>query len=236
MNPQVMLASVLAVVFIGFVAYRMKVRSLDNDLSTMPPLVDNSSLEEDLKDILAFVPMHEAKRIIEDYMKYDAQIGDTVTFIDDQKRFIAKEFEKMKEFEKLVRFLRENGLDVDGWQEKIRLFWKTSPRYKRFDPNIANGGLTVMINKILETVPMDELHELLRQKVKYSGSFRRFIHLLRSRDFRDFCDAVEENDVLHHHYFWAKEAGLEITFAIELFNELYTHLTESLTSVHPSRL
>lgn len=231
MNPQIMLVSVVAaasIVFFGFLAYRMRLQSNYPDLANVPPLEDNSSLDEDLKDILAFIPIGEVQRIIERYMKYDAQIGDTVSFVNDQKRFILREFQNMPEAHKLISFLRQNGLDVDSWQDKIRYFWKMSPRFIKYEPTLANGGLTVMINKILETIPMDELHELLRQKVKYSASFRRFLLALRSKDFREFCTALESNDVLHHHYFWAKEGGLEITFAIELFNELYVYLTQTL--------
>lgn len=228
-----MIASVMAVasvVFVGYMAFRIKLRSIEHDLANIPPLEDNSSLDEDLKDIMAFVPMGEVRRIIERYMKYDAQIGDTVSFVTDQKRFILRELKKMPGLISLIDFLRENGLDVDEIHDRIRYFWKTSPRFIKCDPSLANGGLTVMISNILETIPMDEMHELLRQKVKYSASFRRFLYALRSKDFREFCKVLEDNDVLHHHYFWAKEGGLEITFAIELFNELHVYLTQTLAS------
>ncbi|OAD59480.1 hypothetical protein WN48_08643, partial [Eufriesea mexicana] len=198
------------------------------DLPSLPPLEDTSSLDDDLKDILAFVPMKEVQGIVERYMKYDAQIADTVSFVNDQKRFILREFQAIPEASKLIDFLRQNGLRVDDWQERIRCFWKTSPRFVKYEPKMAAGGLSVMINKILDTMPLDELHELLRQKVKYSASFRRFLVVLKSKAFKDFCNAMEENDVLHHHYFWAKEGGLEVTFAIELFNELHAYLTQTL--------
>lgn len=233
MNPQIMIVTVMAaasVAFFGFLAYRIRARSNDIDLLSVPPLEDNSTLDEDLKDILAFVPMKEVQEIIKRYMQYDAQIGDTVSFVNDQQRFIMREFQKMPEAGKLIAFLRKNGLNVDSWQNKIQCFWKTSPRFVKYDPSVAAGGLTVMINKILGTMPLDELHELLRQKVRYSASFRRFLHALRSKDFQEFCNALETNDVLHHHYFWAKEGGLEITFAIELFNELYVYLTQTLVA------
>ncbi|XP_071878318.1 uncharacterized protein [Bombus fervidus] len=233
MNPQIIIVTMVAaasVAFFGFLAYRIRLRSNDPDLLSVLPLEDNSSLDEDLKDILAFVPIKEVQRIIERYMEYDPQIGDTVSFVNDQKRFILREFQNMPEANKLISFLRQNGLDVDSWQEKIRCFWKTSPRFIKYDPSMAAGGLTVMINKILESMPLDELHELLRQKVKYSASFRRFLYALRSKDYLEFCNAIETNDVLHHHYFWAKEGGLEITFAIELFNELHAYLTQALVA------
>ncbi|CAL7935490.1 unnamed protein product [Xylocopa violacea] len=231
MSPQIVMIGVVAaasVAFLGFLAYRVGSRWSDAELSLLPPLEDNSSLEDDLRDVLAFVPMKEVQQIVERYMQYDAQMGDTVSFVDDQKRFVLRELQKMPQARRLVEFLRSNGLDVESWQDRIHCFWKTAPRFVRHDPSVAAGGLTVMINKILETMPLDELHELLRQKVKYSASFRRFLCMLRSRDFREFCDALEKSDVLHHHYFWAKEGGLEITFAIELFNELYVYLTQTL--------
>lgn len=224
-----MIASAMAtasVALIGFLAYKIGFRSNDPLSSTL--LNDDSSLEEDLKDILAFVPFNEVNEIVEKYMKYDAQIGDTVSFVNDQKRFIVREFQRMPQLNKLIVSLRQDGLNVDSWYEKIRVFWRTSPRFVRNDPGIAKGGLTVMINTVLNAIPLDELHEFLLQKAKYSRSFRRFLQMLKSKDFGDFCKAVEDNAVLHHHYFWAKESGLEITFAIELFNELHGYFTQTL--------
>ncbi|XP_054012757.1 uncharacterized protein LOC128894787 [Hylaeus anthracinus] len=233
MNPQIMLMSVVATVsvaFIGFVAYRVGFRSNDPDFTNQLPLKDNSSLEEDLKDIMAFVPQDDVREIIHRYMKYDTQIGDTVSFINDQRRFISRELQSMPQVVRMVSFLQKLGLDVNFWEESVRSFWKTSPRFIRNDPQRATGGLTVMIDKILQTIPLDELHELLRQKYKYSGSFRRFLLFLRSKDFADLCNALEKNSVLHHHYFWAKESGLEVTFAIELLRDLYDYLTQSLVT------
>ncbi|CAK9802913.1 hypothetical protein ANTPLA_LOCUS3373 [Anthophora plagiata] len=231
MNPQIAMMSVVAAAsfgFFGFLAYRNRIRANVIELSSISPLQDNSSLNEDLKDILAFIPMTEVQEIIEKYMKYDAQIGDTVCFMNDQKRFIIRELQNMPQLIKLITFLKQDGLDVDLWQEKIIKYWKRLPRFIRYDPDIANGGLTVMIDKILRTIPLDELHEFLRVKVKYSSSFRRFLCALKSKDYLELCNALEESKVLHHHCFWAKESGLEITFAIELYNELYAYLTQTL--------
>ncbi|XP_076671975.1 protein G12 [Andrena cerasifolii] len=231
MNPQIMIMSMAAAVsmaFIGFLAYRIGIRSSDPDFAHLPPLLDNSSLDEDLKDIMGFVPLREVKQIIERYMKYDGQIGDTVSFVNDQKRFVLRELQNMPEVAKFLSFLRHNGLDVDHCRDKLRRFWKTSPKFIRNDPNLANGGLTVMINHILTAIPTAELHELLRQKIKYSGSFRRFLQMLKSKEFGELCNAIENSDVLHHHYFWAKESGLEVTFAIELWRNLHVYLAQTL--------
>ncbi|XP_043248483.1 uncharacterized protein LOC122395168 [Colletes gigas] len=233
MNSQIMLMSAMAtasVAFVGFLVYRVRFRSNDIDFMDQPPLKDNSSLEEDLRDILAFVPYEEVKEIIDRYMKYDNQIGDTVSFINDQKRFVVRELQNMPQMTRTINFFRRNGLDVDHWRENFRSFWKTSPRFIRNNPSLATGGLTVMVDKILRTIPLDELHELLRQKYKYSGSFRRFLQFLRSKDFVELCNEFEGNSVLHHHFFWAAEVGLEVTFAIDIFKEFHEYLTRSLVT------
>ncbi|XP_076171550.1 protein G12 [Ptiloglossa arizonensis] len=233
MNPQIVFVSAVAtasVALVGFLAYRVARRTHNPDFADQSPLKDNSSLEEDLKDILAFVPPDEVQEIFDRYMKYDTQIGDTVRFINDQKRFLVREAQNIPEMKHVIDCLRQMGLNVDQWQNKIHTFWKTSARFVRYDSNLAMGGLTMMIDDILQTIPLDELDELLRQKYKYSRSFRRFLQLLTSKDFGNLCIALEENNVFHHHYFWAKESGLEITFAIELLKDLYGYLTQSLVT------
>ncbi|XP_015438218.1 PREDICTED: uncharacterized protein LOC107193327 [Dufourea novaeangliae] len=231
MNPQIMIMSVVAfasVAFIGFLAYRLSHRIDDPDLLNQPPLKDHSSLEEDLRDVLAFVPHDEVFEIIKSYMKYDKQIGETVSFINDHKRFLLREMQNIPQMSRIILFLWQNGLDIHNWSEQIRTSWKMAPRFIRSDTNIAAGGLTVMLDKILHTAPLDELHELLRQKVKYSGSFRRFLLMLKSNDFDELCNALQENKVMHHHYFWAQESGLEVTLANELLKDLHVYLTQTL--------
>ncbi|KAG7187708.1 hypothetical protein KM043_016764 [Ampulex compressa] len=234
MNGSIAIAGVIAALsmaFAGFVAYRINSRTRlapDTVFSELSALRDDSSLEDDLKDILGFVPLKEVREIVEKYARHDPQIAETISFVNDQKRFIVREFYWMPEFARMVAFLRENHLDIDGWQERIRRSWKTLPRFVETDPRIASGGLTVMISRILETIPRDELDDMLREKVKYSASFHRFLQVLRSEDYARLCNAIENNAVLHQHFFWAKESGIEITFAVELLRNLYVYLTEEI--------
>ncbi|XP_031828132.1 protein G12 [Nomia melanderi] len=231
MNSQIMIMGMIAaasVAFVGFLMYRIGQSSEDSDLINQPPLKDNSSLNEDLWDILAFVPYKEVQDIVERYMKYDRQIGDTVSFVNDHKRFLLRELEDMPQASRMILFLSKNGLDVHYWSEKVRSYWKMAPRFVRSNGNMADGGLTVMIDKILRTIPLNELHELLRQKVKYSGSFRRLLLLLKSNDFEELCNEIGQNRMMNHHYFWAQEDGLEVTFAGELLMDLHAYLTQTL--------
>ncbi|XP_076286157.1 protein G12 [Lasioglossum baleicum] len=231
MNPQILIMSAFAaasVALISLLAYRMGHRSEEVDLMNQPPLKDNSSLDEDLWDILAFVPQNDIQEIVERYMKYDKQIGETVSFINDHKRFLIRELQNMPQVNRIILFLIKNGLDVDYWTEKLQIAWKMAPRYVRKNKDVATGGLTVMIDKILHTIPLHELNELLKQKVRYSGSFRRLLMMLKSNDFDDLCNSLRQNRMMHHHYFWAEESGLEVGFAGELLKDLHFYLTQTL--------
>ncbi|XP_078042706.1 protein G12 [Augochlora pura] len=231
MNPQILIMSAFAaasVALIGFLAYRIRHTSDEIDFMNQPPLKDNSSLEEDLWDILGFLPQNEVLEVIERYMKYDKQIGETVSFVNDHKRFLIRELQNMPQVHRVGMVLSKNGLDVPYWSEKVQACWKMAPRYIRNNKDVADGGLTVMIDQILRLVPLIELDELLRQKAKYSGSFRRLLQLLRSNDFDELCNAIKKNRMMHHHYFWAEESGLEVRFAGELLRLLHFYLTQNL--------
>lgn len=215
----------MSLVLFSVVAYRLSSLADDTRLSNAVLSKDNSSLEADFKDILQFIPLVEIQSIVNNYLKYDSQIEDTVSFIEDQKKFIAREFQRMPQAARFVSFLRENGLEIDNWCEKIQGFWKTKVTFIKSDLSIATGGLSMMIQKILNTVPKDRFHKLLQRKMKYSGSFRRFLQTLKSKDFVDLCDTVEKNTVLQQHVFWARQEGIEITFALEFLKNLYVYVT-----------
>ncbi|XP_046836368.1 uncharacterized protein LOC124431973 [Vespa crabro] len=231
MNESVIImgvAAVMSAVFFGLLAYNLRTLITDMDLSNLSMLRDNSSLEEDFRDILGFLPLVEIQMIIENYVQYDPQLNETVNFINDQKRFILSELECLPQVCNFINMLKENGLDVDYWNEIVERFWKTMPPFVVPDACIATGGLTGMISRILKIIPRNELHILLRQKLRYSKSFGKLINYLRSRSFGDLCNSMEDNAGLQRHFYWAKESGLEIVFAIEFVRNLYFYLTEEL--------
>lgn len=219
----------MSLVLFSVVAYRLSSLTVDIALSDAILSKDNSSLEKDFQDILQIIPLTEIQLIINNYLKYDSQVEDTVTFIEDQKKFIAREFQRMPQLARLVSFLGEDdGLEIDNWYAKIQGLWKMKATFIKSDPSIATGGLSVMIQKVLNTVPKDHLHKLLQRKMKHSGSFRRFLQALKSKDFADLCDTVEKNTVLQQHIFWARQEGIEITFALEFLKNLYVYVTEEI--------
>jgi len=221
-------AAMLSIVLFSVMAYHLGSVADDFALSDSLLLRESRSLEEDLKDILKLIPLTEMQLVVNNYLKYDPQIDDTVSFIEDQKRFIARELQRMPELGHFLNLLRENGLQVDNWNAEIQEFWRTRVTFIKPDPSIAAGGLSVMIQKLLNVVPKEDLDKLLRQKAMRSDVFRRFLQILRSTDFTDLLDAVDKNIVLQRHFFWAKQEGIEITFALELLKNLYVYVTEEI--------
>jgi len=221
-------AAMLSIVLFSVMAYHLGSVADEFALSDSLLLTDSHSLEEDLKDILKLIPLTEMQLVVNNYLKYDPQIDDTVSFIEDQKRFIAREFQHMPELWHFLNLLRENGLHIDNWNAEIQEFWRTKVTFVKPDPTIAAGGLSVMIQKLLSTVPKEDLDKLLRQKAMHSDRFRRFLQILKSTDFANLLDAVDKNIVLQRHFFWAKQEGIEITFALELLKNLYAYVTEQI--------
>lgn len=189
---------------------------------------DGSCLEEDFRDILAFFPVQESHDILFNYFKYDKQLEDTRTFINEQKRFILDELEKIPETWMFLKILQNLGLQVPNWDKKIQKLWKSLPEFEEERPAIASGGFTVMINKLLKTISADELHIFLSDRMRYSMSFRLFVQALRSPVFIDLCEKIEENAVLARHYYWAKQEEIEVILAVELLRKLYFYLTQGL--------
>lgn len=234
MNGSLTILGVLAVsaVVASYLVYRMTARLIESHPEESRRWVDaspnNPSLEQDLEDLLGCVPLVGMKEILYDYLMYDKQIANTCSFIDDQKKFIIQEFENVPHTKIFAAYLRERGFRLDHWRGEVSKFWKELPPFERPEPGIASGGLTVMVNKMLRLLPREELHTMLRSKARYSENFRFLIALLGSPMFIDMCHQIGESSVLRRHFYWAQEAEIEATFALELAYALHAYLTERL--------
>ncbi|XP_051166237.1 protein G12-like [Leptopilina boulardi] len=222
------LATAISIIIIGLSIFRNGSQSNLSQLETYL-YQDNSNLEEDLNDILAFIPLDDVKRLIHSYASYDKQINETITFINDMKSYIIIEFKKLPNIQLIHRVLQKNGLKIKYWRDEIHEFWNNIPPYENtINNHNSYGGLTTMINAILNKIQIQELHILLCSKVIESRSFRHFILLLMSKEFDELCRGIEESRELQRLFHWAKEADIEIIFAIELLTHLHSYLTTKL--------
>uniref|UniRef100_A0A6V7I324 PiggyBac transposable element-derived protein domain-containing protein n=1 Tax=Bracon brevicornis TaxID=1563983 RepID=A0A6V7I324_9HYME len=225
MNSIIVVAVVTSMFFLSVLLNK---RNSTENPDNFDPNQDDSSLEEDFKDILAFIPLPEIQKLINNYFKYDKQLNDTRSFINDQKKFIFQALIEIPETWMFLKILQNLGLQNDHWGAKIKDFWTNLPKFEEERPPVASGGVTVMINKVLKRIPREELHIFLRDKKYYSMSFRMFLQTLRSPIFTDLCEKIEENAVLARHYYWAKQEEIEVILVVELLKKFYVYLTEEL--------
>ncbi|KAJ8687926.1 hypothetical protein QAD02_023721 [Eretmocerus hayati] len=187
------------------------------------------SLDRDLRDLLSIIPIRELRAVIRECAKSDKQIADTIAFFTDQCRFIIPELSRITHVRLFIFILEELGLDIDSWLYTIQNFWKSLPKYEG-DHNccVATGcgGLTGMISRMVRLLPRAELHTMMCKKARgESKSFETLMLALRSQEFHDLCNEVQKSVVLQRHFHWARESGIEATFALELLGDLYAYLT-----------
>lgn len=184
---------------------------------------DGSSLEQDLRDVLGILPLAELRRVVEKYARSDKQVADSLGFVNDQARFIEPELKKIPHARLFLFVLKELGLELDHWVEDFGRFWKGLPTFEEKGSK-DQGGLTGMISRMVRLVPRDEMHELLCRKVRQSKSFRTLLIFLASQQFVNLANELRTNVVMQRNYYWARESGLEVIFAVELLGELYLYL------------
>ena len=229
MNGTTVVLGVVAVVSILMIGVAVLRKDSPPSSNTSQPIINShhrkNSLGEDFNDILALIPLEDISRIIYSYVAFDRQVSDTVEFINDMKAYICNELKKLPYPEYFYHTLQRNGLQVKMWEQKILDFWKNMPVYVNDNPNGSCGGLSAMISSIQETVCKEDLHTLLCFKVRTSKSFRRFLRILTSQEFISLTQAIEKSPELQRLFYWAKEADIEVTFAVEYLIHLHTYLT-----------
>lgn len=214
----------VSMAMLSYLMYKMSVDSLEatsiriENCGRSPS--ENSTIEDDFRDILNCINLQETEEIFLDYLMHDKQIANTYSFINDQMKFMKSEIMAIPHTPIIFQYLREIGLRLDYWEPVIAKYWQNLPRYKGNNSGIIYGGFTTMIQKMVSRLPKEDLHRLLRSKARTSTSFQNFLLLINSSLLSDLCMKIGQNDVLNRHYYWAVEANLEVIFAVELFHQL----------------
>jgi hypothetical protein len=189
---------------------------------------DRSTLEQDFKDIFDIFPWNNIRFIVENYVKFDKEINNTIIFFKDHRKFIWEALNKIPHFQLFIFILEELQLKLDHFMDKFEQFVNSLPEFTETKHRIKSGGLTRLIHQILIIIPREKLHILLCEKVKSSYNFRTLLLLLNSQQFLELCKSIQMNAELQRHFYWANESGIEVIFTSELLIKLYIYLIQNI--------
>ncbi|XP_047368743.1 uncharacterized protein LOC124956663 [Vespa velutina] len=159
------------------------------------------SLDKEFSDFMKLIPLDKLGVILEKY-KNDPVIINGYTYLY-HKHFhgLVYAVEALPEYHSLVLYLRESGLDII---KRIKIFHlmygmedyvPPKPLYELFKKeDNFEGGFKGLFKEIIAILPVEELKELHKRKVKESETFSKFVSYVSDPKFFDIRKALGEKN------------------------------------------
>ena len=158
------------------------------------------SLEDDLKEFVALLPMKRIRGIVVKYVLTDKEVKDAVVYIRSPAfAELIKDLHKIPEYHDLLESLEASGLNVYSYIEKIhKLFGIKGMLSKKLR---TEGGISGLVAEVKATLPIDQIKALYHKKLDNSEDFAGLVNLISSAKFQALTDKLFANknfqDVLH---------------------------------------
>ncbi|KOX77672.1 Protein G12 [Melipona quadrifasciata] len=184
----------------------------------------SSELTKDLQDFLNLVDKKKIMNIVLSYLEDDEVQRALAVMHSEDFHALVRKVEAMREYQDLVRYLEDAGLDMTSLINKIHKLFGMEDYVPPYSiETFANlGGLKGLVNDVIAALPVDKLEALYKEKLRTSAAFKNLIDKLHSQDFQNIVSTVfeamrEYQDLVRY----LEDAGLDMTSLINKIHKLF---------------
>ncbi|XP_035728635.1 uncharacterized protein LOC118444452 [Vespa mandarinia] len=186
------------------------------------------SLDKELSDFMIRIPLDKLGAILEKY-KNDPQIINGYTYLY-HKHFhgLVYAAEALPEYHRYVLYLQESGLDVI---KRMRIFHLTygmedyvppKPLYELFKrEDNFEGGFKNLFKEIIAILPVEELKELHKRKLKESETFSKFVSYVSDKKFSDIRKDLGEKEPIQEIIKYMRLVGIDYLDYEDLLKHIF---------------
>ncbi|XP_066592046.1 uncharacterized protein [Prorops nasuta] len=185
---------------------------------------ENPQLERHLKDFLNLLPFQKILAIFDKYlMTEDVQKAIQYLRSEDFKASLLS-IEVLREFEGLVRYLDDAGLDIVNYinylHSSLALPPFVLPDTRTFNVQ-ATAGLKKIYDELEAVLPEDEIKSLFDYKIHHNAVFAHFVNSVKSPEFAKIVAALKAQPAFVQFIQNLKNVGLEPSAYFHLFLKVF---------------
>ncbi|KAI4471230.1 hypothetical protein MML48_1g07599 [Holotrichia oblita] len=175
------------------------------------------TLEEDLQDIIAVLPIAEIRAIVQRYIATDPEVQEIVAYLQgDEWAALVAEVAQNPTWIEFKEYLLSEGIDIDAIVQYIHdlIGGLRSPRMPHH--HRTTRSLRDMIDEIRAIIPLDDLLVVLNDKFQNSAEFQRLFEVLSSDDARVLVEEVLALPEAQRLAQELRDMGINVDGALEL--------------------
>ncbi|XP_043586784.1 uncharacterized protein LOC122569594 [Bombus pyrosoma] len=159
------------------------------------PSVGTGVLANELQDFVNLVPIDKVLELTQVYQARDKEFQWIMTFLqsDDMKGFV-DDVEALPEFETLMQYLLNQGLDSYTLMNDMKESLAASIEKTNVNSNLRiTGGIAGYVKDVSEVVSVYNMSNLFEYKVVTSEVFKNFLHEILSLQYENLFTSTFTN-------------------------------------------
>ncbi|XP_076623244.1 uncharacterized protein LOC143342843 [Colletes latitarsis] len=189
----------------------------------------DSDLSKDINDFVSLVDKKKILKIVLSYLD-DDEVQKAMTYMySEDFHVLVRTVEGLKEYQDLVLYLHNAGLDIFGFLQKIhKLFGMENyvpPKVGNFaffeNVFVNRGGVKKMVDDVIDALPLNKFKQLYEVKMKNSPAFRNLIMKLRSEDLKEIVATIYKSPIFLEMRQKAIDAGLDLEPVRVFFKKVF---------------
>ncbi|CAK9802911.1 Protein G12 [Anthophora plagiata] len=195
----------------------------------MPYASYENQLSKDIHDFTKLIDLDKIGQIVLSYLDDDEVQKALEYMYGEEFHQLVRQVEALPEYQDLVLYLHDAGLDVYGLIQKVHKILGMEDyvppthnlKYILFGHLYVNrGGVKGLVDAVIAVLPMDKFKALYEEKMATSPAFKTFIEKIRSPDFQKIVNAVYSSPIFLEMRQKAIDAGLNLAPVREIIENI----------------
>lgn len=176
------------------------------------------TLESDLEEFVALIPVDELKAIAQKYLNTDAEFQEVIAYLQgDEWAALVAEVRANPTVQEFKEYLSNLGIDLEAIVEWIHnIIAGAKP-----EEVVAQRGLKDFVEEVKEALPTAELLALLVDKLQNSEDFQEFYATISSEKSHQLVEEVRAIPEVQRLAARLLDFGIDLTAVLDFIYELF---------------
>ncbi|GJQ67465.1 hypothetical protein Trydic_g15760, partial [Trypoxylus dichotomus] len=176
------------------------------------------TLQEDLQQIVALIPVDEIRAIARQYAAEDEEFQAVVDYLQgDEWASLVEAVREREDWQRFKAFMLENGVDVDALIAAIRdLIQGAGGESKRKGQRSVRG----FVDEVLALIDVDAIVDVINNLVATSPYFQEFYANVSGDEARQMVEDVRALEEVQFISQRLRELGIDVDRLLEFFRGL----------------
>nr|CAD7267401.1 unnamed protein product [Timema shepardi] len=189
--------------------------------SLMSTVKSTRTLNDDLQDFIALIPVDQIQDIALDYISNDAEVQAVLEYLQsDDFKDIVEKINASEEAKDLYDYLYKAGIDIYTFINNINDFLGLPHVEPETRSLPSKRTFREFLDKIEAILPIDDLIALFKEKQQSSPDFAAFVEKVSSPEFHAFVDRMYNSKEVQAMIVKLESYGVDVDQVIKLAREL----------------